>query len=75
MISFDLPRAGKVTLSVYDITGRKARDLVSQKLPSGTHTAVWDGRDDVGRMVSSGVYLPCLMVDGFAVTGRMVLLK
>lgn len=74
-ISFILPQPGAVNLSVYSITGQKVRTLVSGKLPAGAHSASWDGRDDSGRPVSSGVYLLRLKAGNMTATGRMLLMK
>ena len=75
IISFALPSPGEANLSVYSITGQKIRTLVSGKLPAGTHTARWDGRDDSGRPVSSGVYISRLRAGNTTATARMLLLK
>jgi hypothetical protein len=74
-ISFQLPRPGAVNLSVYSITGQKVRTLVSSKLSAGTHSVSWDGQDDAGGPVSSGVYLSRLESGGKALTGKMLLIK
>ncbi len=74
-IGFTLPVAERVTLAVYDITGRKVRDLISGPLPAGTHTAVWDGRDADGRAVSSGVYTARLTAGRETVSRKMTLLR
>ena len=55
-IEFGLPHASRVTLEIYDITGRVVRHLVERVFPAGTHTARWDERDDAGRPVARGVY-------------------
>ncbi|MHB9027748.1 MAG: FlgD immunoglobulin-like domain containing protein [Candidatus Latescibacterota bacterium] len=74
-ISFTLPSAGSVNLTVYDITGRKIRDLESGQLSAGSHSVLWDGRDANGKAVSSGVYLSRLSRGGKAVSRRMLLMK
>jgi outer membrane protein assembly factor BamB len=74
-ISFTLSAPGKSHLVVYDITGRKVRELVSRILSAGAYSVVWDGRDDAGRAVSSGVYLSRLESGGKAATGKMLLMK
>jgi len=56
-ISFDLSRSGAVRLGIYDLRGLLVRRLVSENLAAGSHTVRWDGMDDGGRSVSSGVYL------------------
>ncbi len=74
-ISFTLPAPGKATLTVYDVTGRKVRTLVSGNLPAGAHSAVWDGKDERGKMVSSGVYLSRLESGKATHTVKMLLMK
>ena len=80
-IAFSLPHASptgqaRITLQVFDITGRKIRTLVSGQLPPGSHQVVWDGRDDAGQLVASGFYFYRLETgEGIVQTRRMVLLK
>ncbi len=57
-VQFVLTSPGAVSLRVYDVAGRQVRTaLQGQMLPAGTHTWRWDGRDDSGRILSSGLYL------------------
>jgi hypothetical protein len=74
-IAFTLPEASKMTLTVYDILGREVRTLKDNLLPAGRHTVAWDGLDQDGRSVASGVYLYRLEAGGFSETKRMTLLK
>ncbi len=74
-ISFSLPSPGRAELSVYSITGQKIRALLSGPMTAGTHSAVWDGRDDAGEMVSSGVYLTQLRSGKQVSSGKMLLMK
>jgi FlgD Ig-like domain len=55
-IDYDLPAADHVRISVYDVTGARIRALVDENRPVGRFAATWDGRDDAGRRVASGVY-------------------
>jgi hypothetical protein len=55
-ISYALPAAARVTLRIYDASGRLVRSLVDSSQPAGVHRARWDGRDAVGRAVASGIY-------------------
>jgi hypothetical protein len=48
--------SGPVTVEVFDVTGRRVRTLVSANLSAGRHELAWDGRDDAGRSVASGLY-------------------
>jgi ligand-binding sensor domain-containing protein len=74
-LEFSMPAPGQVNLTVYDITGRKVKELVNVSMPAGSHSVVWDGRDANGKAVSSGVYLSRLVQDGRAVSRRMLLMK
>jgi hypothetical protein len=55
-IRFDVPETGPVELSVYDTLGRTVKTLATGRTQAGSHTVAWDGRDDGGRVVASGVY-------------------
>jgi hypothetical protein len=74
-IRFDIVRTSHVSLCVYDVSGRMVRSLVDGKLPRASHVVDWDGRDDRGRPVASGVYFYRLHADDFAMTKKMVFLK
>jgi hypothetical protein len=56
-VAFDLPRGSHVELRVHDLRGRVVRVLESGVLERGRHVRHWNGRDDTGRMVASGVYI------------------
>ncbi len=81
VISYQLSgiRPHRTTLKVYDILGQVVRTLVDEKQPGGNYRVLWDGRDDSGRKVSSGVYFCRLKVadDRFKVekTRKMVLVR
>lgn len=55
-IAFDLPRAGRVELVIFDVAGRAVKRLLAAELPAGRHAVTWDATDDGGRRVSPGVY-------------------
>ena len=55
-IPFALPQRGRVHLRLLDLQGRVVRTLIEGELPAGTHRLQWDGRDDHGELVRSGVY-------------------
>lgn len=74
-IGFSLSAPGNANLSVYDVTGRKVRELVSGFMRAGAHSVGWDGRDTVGIPASSGVYIARLTVGGRMVSGKMMLAK
>ena len=73
-IAFDLPTAGPVELVIYGVNGRQIRRLVKDTREAGRHTASWDGRDDAGEKVGSGIYFYQLTAAGAAESRRMILL-
>jgi flagellar hook assembly protein FlgD len=73
-VSYALARAGAVSLSVYDATGRQVRNLVSGTLKAGVYAASWDGRDAGGRQVPAGVYYVRLSADR-ASTARVTVVR
>ncbi len=74
-IRYQLPKPGKVTLEVYNIYGQLVQTLVDQVKEAGFHTIEWNGRDERGLQVSSGVYYYRVLVDGFTTTKKMALIK
>jgi len=75
-IRYEIPRPGRVSLSVYDVSGRLVRNLVaSRNQRPGSHVVSWDGRDGAGRAVVSGVYFYCLAADDVILSREMILLK
>ncbi|MCF7912768.1 MAG: DUF1565 domain-containing protein [Candidatus Cloacimonetes bacterium] len=63
-IAFNVPQAGKVELSVYNVKGQKVRTLTNAEYAAGEHEVVWQGIDNAGRQVSSGVYFFRLDIEG-----------
>lgn len=74
-IGFTLDQTGQASLTVYDVAGRAVRKLVDGELAAGRHEARWDGLDEAGLRVPSGVYLYRLEANGAGSTRRMVILK
>lgn len=74
-IPFELTRGARVTLAVYDVAGRHVRAVLDRQYPAGLHEAEWDGKDDAGRGVASGVYFYRMHAGNRTETRRMVLLK
>lgn len=72
---FDLIRGGHFRLAVYDLGGGSVRTLASGDLPAGSHSARWDGRDDHGRPLPSGVYILRLQGSNFSDSRPVVLTK
>jgi hypothetical protein len=74
-IGYSLRDGGNAELAIFDLAGRRIRTLVSGDVRAGGHEAVWDGRDDRGDPVGSGVYFYRLRVGEAVETRRMVLVK
>jgi len=74
-ISFALPKAGKVEVSVFNVLGQEVNSLVSEERTAGTHTVVWDGRNSSGNVVSSGIYFYRIVAGDFSQTKKMLMLK
>jgi hypothetical protein len=72
---FALSKGGLFELRVFDIQGRVVRTLVSGELPAGNHRATWDGTDERGRAVASGVYIATLSGPGGSESRRIVLAR
>jgi hypothetical protein len=73
-IRYQLSEPGEVRLTIYDLLGQKVRVLVSEPQPAGWYRMSWDGRDEAGRLVSSGVVLYRLAVGSDFVQARKALL-
>ncbi len=74
-LAFELARAGKTRVEVYDLAGHRVTTLLDAKLETGPHQVTWDGRDREGARVASGVYLIRLDAPDVRTTTRAVLLK
>lgn len=74
-ITFTLDSPVPVKLNVYNTAGQLVKTLINDGLPRGIHEVVWDGKNDTGQMVSSGLYFYRLKTDAEAQTKSMILLK
>lgn len=74
-IRFSVAARGHVELSIYDIGGRLVRTLVGKPMDAGLHTVVWDGMDNGGHKVGSGIYWSQLRVGDYISNKKLVLLK
>ncbi len=74
-IGFTMPKSGQLKLEIFNILGQKVRTLVDQYLKAGHKVVDWDGKDDSGKEVSSGMYLYRMTTPEFSQTKKMVLLR
>ncbi|MGQ9560485.1 MAG: LamG-like jellyroll fold domain-containing protein [Candidatus Oleimicrobiaceae bacterium] len=74
-IRFSVPQRAKVTLVVYNLLGSKVKTLVNKEMVPGRHAVTWDGTDEAGREVASGVYIYRMEAAGFAAAQKMLLVR
>jgi hypothetical protein len=74
-LRFELAQPGRAQLDIFDSRGRHVRRLIDGDLPAGAHATRWQGRDQAGRPLASGVYHARLVVDGVASARSVTLLK
>ena len=72
-IHYDLPKAGQVSIVVYDLLGREINKLVNQYQSAGKYNVLWKGDDVFGHPVSSGIYFYQIRSRSFIHTKKMVL--
>lgn len=75
MIKYDLPNPGHVNVTIYNILGQKVKTLVNEHQEAGHKWVNWDGKDDGGKEVASGIYFYKIKTAEFEKTKKMVLLK
>jgi hypothetical protein len=74
-VEFDLDRRRNVQMAIYDVGGRLVRRLLNEDRSPGTHRVRWNGRDDAGSSVATGVYFLQVRSEGWSVQRKIVLLK
>ena len=75
IIEFKVPELGPVVLSIFNTLGQKIRTLVNDHRAPGTYQVFWDGRDDHGNYVATGMYLYQLRGENALITKKMFLIK
>lgn len=74
-ISFSIPKDSKVELSIYNIKGQKVKTLAESDFEKGIHQVIWDGKDNAGKSVSTGIYFYKMETDSFSAVKKAILLK
>lgn len=75
IIRFSVSKTGMVDLAIYDASGRLVRKLANRIYTMGQHEALWNGKDDRGLTVSSGIYFARLQHPGGTITRKLVLIR
>lgn len=74
-IKFTLPQKQNVSLKIYDVLGREIKSLIQGEFNAGVHTSRWNGTDNFGAKVATGIYFYRLEAGTFTQTNKMILLK
>jgi flagellar hook assembly protein FlgD len=75
LIRFELSRAARVRLTIFDVRGARVRVLVDGSRPSGHHEVAWDGRDGRGMDAATGTYFYRLEAEQVAESKKLTLLR
>jgi hypothetical protein len=74
-ISFDLPKGVDVSITIYNTLGQKVRTLVSEAAPAGSYKVLWDGSNQNGVRVASGIYIYTIKAGSFVQSRKMTFMK
>ncbi len=74
-IKYQLPKSSEVSLKIYNLNGKLVKTLVNTKQASGHYSVLWDGKDEYGNFVSSGVYLYSIRTKEFSQIRKMILVR
>ncbi len=74
-ISYQIPEPGMVSIKIYNIRGQAVYTLVNEYKPAGYHSEIWDGRNNAGQEIASGIYTYRMESNGFSATRKMLLIK
>jgi flagellar hook assembly protein FlgD len=74
-ISFNNPKQGMVNLSIYNLKGQLVKILLDEETSAGTHSLIWNGKDERGMSVASGIYFTKIKTDNDIHLKKMLLMK
>ena len=75
LIRYQLPRESEVKLSIHNLLGQEIRTLVNGKRDAGFHDVNWNGRDNAGKQVATGLYIYRLQAGDFVAAKKLTLLR
>jgi flagellar hook assembly protein FlgD len=75
MIKYEVAQPMEVMIEIFDLMGRKIRTLVKAQQSPGNYGIAWDGRNDNGQLVPSGIYIYQLRADDFTQSMKMVFIR
>jgi len=74
-IEYEIPKSGRVEIKLYDISGRLVKQVTHEFQEAGIHRTVWDGKNEYGQSVSSGIYLYHVEFENAVLLKKMMLVK
>jgi len=74
-IQYEIPKTSQVSIRIFNILGKEVRTLVNTKRKAAKYTVIWDGRNNNGKAVSSGIYLYKILAGQYVKTRKMILLR
>jgi hypothetical protein len=74
-ISFSLAKSEQVSIEIFNIKGQKVKTVLDQLLTDGQHEVVWDGKNQYGKSVSSGVYFYRMQTTDYQAMKKMIMIK
>ncbi|RIK80339.1 hypothetical protein DCC62_03890 [candidate division KSB1 bacterium] len=75
VIKYDLPEAGETSIAIFDVLGRKVRTLVNKQQEAGYHAVTWNGKNDKGAFVGSGLYFCRMRANNLNFVRKLTLLR
>jgi hypothetical protein len=72
VIALEMPRTGQALVQIFDMRGRRIRELAAGSFTEGRHSWVWDGTDDQGQRLSGGLYVARALGQGWSVNQKLV---
>ena len=75
VIRFSLAQQTELELAIYNLLGQKVAALLDQRRPAGEHVVSWNGRDETGAELASGVYVYRLRTESHVATRKLLLLR
>lgn len=74
-INYQLPKAERVRITIYDLAGRQVRELLNENKEAGSYTVQWNGKNQLSQTVATGVYIYKIQAGQFSQTRKMLFLK
>ena len=75
VISYQMAAQGPVSIKIYNVEGKLVRTLVDGKVDAGTHSVIWNGIDNSGKVAARGVYFCCMQARGYRATEKIVFVE